>query len=80
MRDDANHGLWVVALTEFTALAAAFLLWDVYDNRRLWVLSGCLIRFIRELNLTEVLGGVLNYAEVRKLLDVIDEVDWASVP
>ena len=55
--DDRDTGLWVVVFTEFAANVAAFVLWDAYDSRRLWCLSRHMIGFIRELDLSGILGS-----------------------
>ena len=78
--DDRDSGFWVLAYTEFAAVTAAFLLWDAYDNRRLWYLSRHMIRFIRELDLGPVLGSAENYQEVLRFLNLIEAKDWSTVP
>ena len=36
---DPQSGWWILAYTEFAAKVAAFILFEVYDNCRLWGLS-----------------------------------------
>ena len=75
-----ESGYWVVVYTEFVAQVAAFVLWDAYDNRRLWALSPDMIRFIRELDLSRVLGSAENFQELLRLVNRIEQKDWLTVP
>ena len=70
---------FVVLYTEWSLLVAATFLWEVYDTRRLFWLSPQLRSAIRSLDLSFWLGGPENYAEVRRLLDVIDAINWPEV-
>lgn len=74
-----NSGWWTVFYTEHVARVAAFLLWDLYDNYRVWALSPRVIALIRSLDLTYVLGGRQNFEEVLAILDLIERTEWSEV-
>ena len=74
--DDPNSGWWTVVYTEFVARQAVFVLWDVYDSCRLWRLSPKVLEFVFDLNLSFVLGSRRNYAELKRPVRVMDELDW----
>ena len=75
-----TSGWWVLFYTEWAARVAAYVLWDAYDNFRLWCLSSTLIEFIRRLNLSQVLGSSANAAELLDYLTEIEGTDWTTVP
>ncbi|MEM9094860.1 MAG: hypothetical protein AAGC62_07800, partial [Pseudomonadota bacterium] len=77
---DPSSGWWVVAFTEHAAKTAAFILFEAYDNFKLWWLSSRLIEGIRRLPLAEILGNQANANELRRLLDVIESTDFAELP
>ena len=66
-----QSGWWTVFVTEWAARVAAYVLWDAYDNCRLWALSATLIGFIRQLDLSQVLGSRANEREMLELLTEI---------
>ena len=76
--DDPNSGWWTVVYTEFVARQAVFVLWDVYDSCRLWRLLPKVREFVFELNLSFVLGSRRNYPELKRLVRVMDELDWGG--
>ena len=53
---------------------------EVYDNFRLWCLPPPLIQGIRFLPLARILGNQANAEECIRLLNVIDETDFNSLP
>ena len=55
---------------------AAFLLWEAYYNYRVWAISPTLIGFIRQLDLTRVLGTQADAHELHQLLELIESTDW----
>lgn len=55
---------WVVAYTEYTACAAAFILCAVYDSLVLWCVPDQMIAMRRLLDLTFVLGNKSNVKEL----------------
>lgn len=59
----------VVAYTELGAKTVVFILFEVYDSRRLWALSCEMIEGIRSLNLRSVLGNSGKDSEFCRLLD-----------
>lgn len=54
---DADTGWWVVAYTDFAANVAAFILYELYDQIRIWALSTTMVRYIRALDLMAVFGN-----------------------
>lgn len=77
---DPNSGYWVVAYTEMVIKTAAFLLFEVYDNFRLWALSPHTIEFIRTLDLDSALGSRSNATEILRLCTVIENKDYTRLP
>lgn len=75
-----HSGVWCIFYTEWIAKVASILLWECYDSFRLFWVPPKIRNGIRELHLTQVLGNPHNEIEVRSLVEVIDNVDWASVP
>ncbi|CAN8076692.1 unnamed protein product [Agarophyton chilense] len=78
--EDPHSGLWSVVLTEWAVRAAAYILWEAYDQYRLWYLPPRLRGYIRQLDLQLPLGGVNNADEAQELIDIIGRVNWAVVP
>ena len=74
-----DNGYWVLFLCEWAARVAAFTLWEVYDQFRIWYIPPQLRRLIRELDLYTVLGSSDNVTELEYLLGVIDDIDWSTV-
>lgn len=74
-----NSGYWRIAYTTFAACVAAYILFEVYDNYRLWALSRDLLRDIRKLDLVRVFGWEANFDELRRLLEVIEATDVAGL-
>ena len=74
-----SSGLWVVFLSEWCAQVAMALLWDTYDNFRLFWLPPVVIAGIRAVNLAQVLGSPANYRELLHLLREIDQINWSEV-
>ena len=72
-------GMWSVFYTEWIARVGAALLWECYDNYRLFWVPPAVRYWIRHINLDVVLGSPGNYAELRHLLDKIDDVNWDAV-
>lgn len=75
-----DSGWWVVAYTEMAAKTAAFVLFDAYDQFRLWALSSLMIEHIRALNLVAVLGNGQNADELLEFLLKIEATDFAALP
>ena len=80
IHDYCESGLWVVLYSEWVAKVAAALLWEAYDNLRVWFTPPMLRRFIRDVDLTFVLGSARNYGDVLHLVAVIESTDWGMVP
>ena len=62
-----ESGWWVLAYTKFGAKVAAFVLYDTYDNFRLWAPSRDMIGLIRDIDLEVVLGNADNSNELFSL-------------
>ena len=77
---DPQSGWWVVAYTEFAVKVAAFILMDAYDRFRLWALSPTLISQLLMLDLDGALGNAENARELRRMLRVINDTDFSSLP
>ena len=77
---DPHSGFWTVFYTEWAVKTAVFILWDVYDNCRLWYLQPTTIDHLKRLDLRVPLGGSDNSSEFRRLLAVIEQTDWSAVP
>ena len=75
-----DSGLWVVLYSEWVAKVAAALLWEVYDNMKVWFTPPTLRGFIRDIDLSFALGSASNYRDVIHLMDIIDTTNWAEVP
>lgn len=54
------------------------MLFELYDNYRLWTLSTDMNRDIRELDLERVLGSRMNADELQRLPGVIESVDFTD--
>lgn len=57
---------------------AAYVLFELDDNYRLWALIRYLIRDIRSVDLVLVLGSIKNSDELRCLLEVIKSTNFRS--
>ena len=77
---DHRSGWWTVAATEHAAKTAAFLLFEAYDNFKLWAIPQVLIDGIRRLPLARVLGNQANADELLRLLLVIESTDFEELP
>ena len=73
-----QDGAWSMFFSEWVALVGAAFLWEVYSSARLFWLPTCLIEGIRAVNLQAPLGADA-YAEVLRLLYVVETQDWATV-
>ena len=76
--DDSNYGWWTAVFTKFVARPGVSALWNVYDGCRLCRLSLKVRGFIFDLNLSFGIGSCRNYAELKRLVRVMDELDWGS--
>ena len=74
-----TSGVWTVFYTEWCAQVAAALLWDTYDNCRIFWIPPAVRAGIRAVDLTEVLGSPDNYQDVLRFLTVIDQVNRCEV-
>ena len=77
---DEESGWWVVGYTEKTARTSAFVLFDAYDNFRIWKLSRKMIRFMRKLDLRLVLGSARNVEEFNHILGLIERTRFKRLP
>lgn len=68
-------GWWTVAMTEWVARAAMFLLHDVYDQYRLWRIPPPLWKSIQDPDLTVPPGGNANLSELISIWRGIESVD-----
>ena len=75
-----DTGLWVVLYSEWVAKVASALLWEAYDNFRVWYTPPTLCGFIRDMDLAYVLGSTSNHRDVMHLVGVIESTNWADVP
>ena len=80
MINNPSSGVWVVFYTEWVAKVAAALLWEAYDNYRIFYLHPVIRESIKTLELGPVLGSPSNYQEVLSFVEVIDQTNWDSVP
>ena len=80
MLDKPRADAWAVFYSEWVACVAAAWLWEVYDSGRLFWLPPKVIKGIRTLDLSAVFGYVDRYAKAKRLLRIIESVDWAEVP
>ena len=71
--------LWTVFYTEWCAHVAAALVWDCYDNCRLFWIPPALRAHLRNIDLSQVLGGPANYQELLRLVRFIDQKNWDLV-
>lgn len=55
-------------------------MWDVHDNFRLWFVPLRVRQYMRELDLSFVLGFSMNESILGDLIYVIDGIDWDEVP
>lgn len=80
LMNDADSGYWVVFVTSWVAQFASFLLWEAYDQFRVWYVPHRVLEMMRVLDLSFVLGSEFNYRELRKLLAMVDAINWNEVP
>lgn len=77
---DPASGWWVVAYTEFVFRVVAFLLFEAYDNCKIWAVSPDLCRLAREVNLEPALGSMGNVNEALRIIGVIENTRFESLP
>lgn len=77
---DSESGWWVVAYTEFVLRVAAYLLFDAYDNIRLWAVSPDLLRCVKDLDLEGPLGSAANAKEARLIFSVVEATRFEKDP
>lgn len=58
----------------------AYHLWDLYDTYRLWYVPPLVGEYICSMDLSFVLGLVINNRYIWDLIDVVDEIDLSEVP
>ena len=78
--DDPESGLWTVFYSEWLVKIAVFLLWEVYDQCRLWFLPTRVITDLRNMRIKDELGSEYNVVELKDYLDRIESTDWTQVP
>lgn len=71
---------WVVAYTEIAAETAGFILFEVFDNCRLWALRRDMIQRIRRLSLKTVIGNAGNARECLSLVEAIERSRFQEFP
>ncbi|PXF40622.1 hypothetical protein BWQ96_09653 [Gracilariopsis chorda] len=59
---------------------AEYVLWDVYDNYCLCYMTSMARHYGRELDLSFILGSRAKQEEIRRLLDIINQLNWTLVP
>lgn len=77
---DPELGLCVVAYTEFVARVCALLLFEAYDNVRLWAVGHDLCCIALELSLEPMLGSMENVNGGTHILGVIEETRFEKLP
>lgn len=80
MAKSPYSGYWVVEYTEFITQMACYMLWDAYDTYRLWHMSPVARGLARLFDLSLVLGSAANQADIRHLMEIMDQVNWNMVP
>ena len=73
LKQDVTSGWWVVAYSEYVARVAVFALQEVYETQRIWRFSKRVSRYMRQLDLSLVLGSRANYDELLKYVALIEE-------
>ena len=61
LNQDVTSGWWVVAFREYVARMAVFAPQEVYETQRIWRFSKRVCRYMRQLDLSLVLGSYANY-------------------
>lgn len=71
--EDVQYRLWVVSMTERVLCVMSALLYEVYDEYRLWWVPPDIIQFSRQLGIAirPFLGSTRNNNEILELLEVI---------
>lgn len=69
-----------MAYAEFFVWVMAFLLFEAYDNVRIWPFSPDLCRLIRDLNLQPVLGTMNSVNEALRIIRVIESTWFDTFP
>lgn len=82
LRTNAGYAWWVVQCNGWEIKVACYLLWEAYDNSRLWWLYDRLRSDIRVFPAPDmrVLVGDAGWAELVLFLSVIDRAQWYNVP
>jgi len=80
LHSNSRSGWWVVFWSEWAARVAASLLWDAFDNFRIWKIQPHVIHMMRQLELSGVLAGPENAELLERILQVIENTDWPLVP
>lgn len=78
--NDPNSGYWNVFCAEWCARVAAYILWEVYDTGRLWHIPSLLVQSILAMDLSLPLGSYANLEELHRLVRVIRDHPWDTVP
>ena len=77
---DPESGWWVVAYTEFVLRVAAYLLFDAYDNLRVWAMSPDMTRLLKEIDLVGPLGSEANSTEALRIVAAIESINFDNQP
>lgn len=72
---DPQSGYWGLRYTKLVTNTVAFVLFDVYDNYRIWRLSRHMIAFMQRLSLNPVQGSDKNPEEFVYILSLECETD-----
>lgn len=67
-------------MTECLAKYSSFVFWDLVDTFRLCFIPSALRKYMREIDISFVLGCVVRYAELLDLVYVVDGIDCIDVP
>ena len=71
LKQDVTSGWWVVAYSEYIAPMAVFALQEIYETQRIWRFSKRVCRYMRQLDLSLILGFRANYDELLKYVALI---------
>lgn len=63
-------------MTNLVAKDASYLLWDLDDSFLLWLITPVVHKYIREIDLSFVIGSAAKYSELFELVDVFYGIFW----
>ena len=78
LKQDVTSGWWVVAYSKYVAGMAVLALQEVYETQRIWRFSKRVCRYMRQLDISLVLGSRTNYGELLKYVSLIEGFNLGS--